>query len=375
MDSEEHLIESIRRRLALEPRLLSALAIGPGDDAAVFKAFEGELVATTDLLSDEVDFLVGQTPPELIGRKAIAVNLSDLAAMGARPLGVVVSVLLPRVRQGRGKQTENFAERLVDGMFPILRQFRTALAGGDTNSWDGKLVLSVTAFGTVDPKKRLRRSGAKPGDRILTTGRFGGSILRRQFAFTPRLFEARYLNRFRRINAAMDVSDGLLLDLSRMAAASGVGFRIDEANVPIHPDTFELLEKESAQTDRSGDGNDPSAPCAAVRHALGDGEDFELILAVPPAEAQRLLNEQPFSTKASKIDDSLRNCATKEKIAQNFQLVRRELGFGFHRRENGFLLTDIGEFLPKEAGFLSRRASDGRTVRISQIGGWRHGFE
>lgn len=366
MDDEKRLIESIRRRLACEPRISSCLAIGPGDDAAVFKEFDGEMVVTTDLLSEGVDFLVGQTAPERIGRKAIAVNLSDIAAMGARPLGVVVSVLLPRARKGRRKQTENLAEGLMNGMFPILRQFRTALAGGDTNSWDGRLALSVTAFGAVDPKKRLRRDRARPGDRILTTGRFGGSILRRQFTFSPRLFEARYLNRFRRIHAAMDVSDGLLLDLSRMAAASQVGFRIDEANVPIHPDVYELLKNQTP--------NDADVQ-AAVRRALGDGEDFELILAVPPDEARRLLAEQPFRATASKIDKMVRSRATAEKTAQNFLEVRRELGFGFNRRENGFLLADIGEFLPKEAGFLSRRAADGKTVRLSQISGWRHSFE
>lgn len=364
---EERWIESIRRRLTNEPRLSAGLAIGPGDDAAVFKAFPGELTVTTDLLSDGVDFIVGQTPPEQIGRKAIAVNLSDLAAMAARPLGVVVSVLLPRAGRGRKKTTAQLADGLVEGILPILRQYRTALAGGDTNSWDGRLALSVTAFGSVDPKRRLTRSGAKPGDRILTTGRFGGSILRRQFTFSPRLFEAFYLNRFHRIHAAMDVSDGLTLDLSRMARASGVGFRIDEERLPVHPDVFEFQRREK----RAG-RIDPKSP---TEHALGDGEDFELILAVPPAEARTLLSEQPFRADASDEGRNVRKNARVKKIQVRFTEVRRELGFDFSPQADGFELTDIGEFLPPEEGFRQTRLRDGRIVPVRKLAGWSHSFE
>ncbi len=131
-----------------------ALQVGLGDDAAVVNVGPaGEVVVTTDLLTEGVDFQLNRDDARRIGRKALAVNLSDLAAMAARPLAVVVSVALPRLGG------MSIAEQLVEGMLPLARQYHVALAGGDTNSWNGPLVISATLFGTLSTKGPLRRSG------------------------------------------------------------------------------------------------------------------------------------------------------------------------------------------------------------------------
>ncbi|MBR2586034.1 MAG: thiamine-monophosphate kinase [Thermoguttaceae bacterium] len=301
--NEESFVASLLGRLRDDPSLSRGLLVGPGDDAALLQPSRESLVVTTDLLSDEVDFLVDRAAPELIGRKAIAVNLSDLAAMGARPAAAVVSVLLPRGRRGGV-----LAEKMVEGMLPILRAYRTSLAGGDTNSWPGKLAVSVTAFGYVPAKKAFLRTGARPGDRILVTGALGGSIHRRQFTFCPRVPEALFLRERGIVRAAMDISDGLLLDLSRLANASNVGFRLDLENIPIHGDVdlFPPAEKRSP-----------------LEHALGDGEDFELILAVSPDDAAGLLAEQPLAPKK----EAKRSTAKKSSAAKSFTSFCANQGF------------------------------------------------
>ena len=267
----------------LLPRLPghSRLLLGPGDDAALLAlAKDNACVVTTDMLMDGVDFQLPQHDARRIGRKSLAVNLSDLAAMAAHPVGAVISLALPR----RGG--EELAMQLYEGLIPLAEEFETALAGGDTNSWDGPLVISLTAIGEVTPGKEWRRSGAKPGDEILVTGSFGGSILGKHFDFTPRVREALLLAERYEIHAAMDVSDGLSLDLSRMCEASGCGAVLDLSEVPVAPAAFEL---------ESRDGQ------IASDHALGDGEDFELILAVPPVIAERLLAAQPLAVPITRI--------------------------------------------------------------------------
>lgn len=356
---EDQFISNLRKRLERRSFQRGKLLRGLGDDAAVLERFGGRLAATVDLLSDGVDFIVGQTDPQLIGRKALAVNLSDLAAMAATPHSVLVSLLLPE-KSPHGP-TNILAEQLYEGMFPLLRQFHTALAGGDTNSWRGKLAISITAFGTVDPNRMFLRTGARPGDRIITTGRFGGSIHRRQFAFTPRVKEALYLSRYHKIHAALDVSDGLLLDLSRLAKESGVGFRLTSENVPIHPDVFEFQDSK-----RSGRRSQPTPLTAA----LGDGEDFELILAVPPKEAKRLLDEQPFLSLAKRRPRG-RSSATSDMA----KLCReRSLPWTDEDYRSPAELTDIGEFLPAEAGMSRTDPETGRDLFITQFSGWTHPF-
>ncbi len=276
---EQQFIAWLRERLPAHP----LLRLGPGDDAAVLRmAGMDECVITIDLLTDQVDFLLAEVDPRRIGRKALAVNLSDLAAMAARPLAAVLAVALPR--QG-GLE---LAVQLYEGILPLAEKYNLAIAGGDTNSWDGPLVITATLLGQVTARGPLCRKGATAGDRIIVTGAFGGSILGRQFDFEPRVNEALLLKDRYELHAGMDVSDGLAIDLSRLVRESGLGAIVETDCIPIHEDARKLARQRN-------DGRTP------LEHALGDGEDFELLLAVPPKEARRMLAEQPLDVPLTDI--------------------------------------------------------------------------
>jgi thiamine-monophosphate kinase len=231
---------------------------------------------------DQVDFLVEQCAPQRIGRKALAVNLSDLAAMAARPHSVVVSLALPR----RGAHA--LAVGLYEGILPLAREFETSIAGGDTNTWDGPLVISITAIGETTGNGPVVRSGARVGDTVLVTGDFGGSILSKHLDFTPRVHEALCLHRDYQLHALTDVSDGLSVDLSHIAEESGYGVVIDRDSIPISKAAMELAEQ-------TGDAS------SALVRALSDGEDFELIMVMAADDAERLVQQQPFAVPVTPI--------------------------------------------------------------------------
>jgi thiamine-monophosphate kinase len=269
---ESRLIAWLRERLPRHSQLL----LGPGDDAAVLRLAErSNCVVTTDMLMDGVDFLLESTDPRRIGHKALAVNLSDLAAMAARPLAAVVSVALPR------SGGFELGRELVEGMLPLAERHHVAFAGGDTNSWDHPLVISVTAIGETTDRGPLLRSGARPGDRILVTGEFGASILGRHLDFEPRIRESLLLREKYDLHAGIDCSDGLSLDLSRVCQESACGAVIDLSSVPISAAADELSRQKH-------DGR------TLLDHALCDGEDFELILSVAPDVADILVRDQPL---------------------------------------------------------------------------------
>ena len=276
---ETELVDYLRRRIGSH-RLLN---LGPGDDAAVLRmANVDECALTVDMLTDGVDFELEKIDPARAGRKALAVNLSDLAAMASEPLAGVVGVVLPR---SGGMQ---LAVALYEGLLPLAEEFDVAIAGGDTNSWDGPLAISVTVIGRVTDRGPLLRSGALPGDRILATGSFGGSILGHHLDFQPRVHEALTLADRYQLHAGIDVSDGLCIDLGRLATESGRGAVLEADAVPIRDDARRLVQE-------LADGSSP------LDHALGDGEDFELILAVAPEEAKRMLDEQPLGTELTDV--------------------------------------------------------------------------
>lgn len=260
------------------------LEVGLGDDAAVLRLAGRQYVLTVDLVSDHVDFELAQVDPRRVGRKLLAVNLSDIAAMAARPLAAVVALLLPR----SGGMA--LAKALYEGLLPLAEQYDLAIAGGDTNSWDGPLAASVTILGETSDRGPLTRSGARPGDQILVTGAFGGSILGKHLDFEPRIREALLLHQNYQLHAGIDCSDGLALDLARLAEESGCGAVVDLAAVPVAEDAYRLAQQ-------LADGS------TALDHALADGEDFELILAVPPDQAHRILSAQPLQTPVSRIGE------------------------------------------------------------------------
>jgi thiamine-monophosphate kinase len=252
-----------------------ALRLGLGDDAAVLAlGGRSDVVVTTDLLSDGVDFRLPEIDPRRAGRKALAVNLSDLAAMGARPLAAVVAIAVPRTGCG-SLSALDLAVALYEGLLPLAAEFDVAVAGGDTNTHDAPLVISVTVLGELTARGPLTRSGGRPGDKLLVTGSLGGSALGHHLDFSPRIREALLLHERYDLHAGIDVSDGLALDLSRLAAESGCGAVVDVQQVPISKAACTL--------------SDP------LQRALGDGEDFELLLAVPPAAAAVVLRDQPIA--------------------------------------------------------------------------------
>lgn len=254
------------------------------DDAALINWNSPGCVATVDVLMEGVDFRLAEVDPRRVGHKALAVNLSDLAAMAAKPRAALVGLVLPR----EGGQA--LAISLYEGIIPLAERYEVAIAGGDVNSWDGPLVISVTALGEPTARGTLRRGGARPGDQILVTGSFGGSLLGRHLDFEPRVREALLLNDRYRLSAAIDVSDGLAVDVHHIAEESGCGALLDLDNVPIDPAAHRLCEQ-------SGEGSTP------LERALGDGEDFELVLAVGADEAARLLADQPLEVRLTCIGE------------------------------------------------------------------------
>lgn len=277
--SELAFIDWLRRRTPAAARVL----LGPGDDAAaVAWPTAVPVIVTTDMLLEGSCFTLEGSPiqvpgvapasPRRVGRKALAVNLSDLAAMAARPVAAVVSVGLPR----RGGLA--LAEGLYLGLREMADAFDVPIVGGDTNSWDGPLAISVALFGEPGPAGVVRRAGARRGDVILVTGPLGGSLGGKHLDFTPRVREALRLAEAAELHAMIDLSDGLAADVAKLCAESGCGAVLVAEAVPISDAARDL-----------GDGRSP------LEHALGDGEDFELAFAVAADDAARLVREQPVA--------------------------------------------------------------------------------
>ena len=276
---EFDLIRGFRARAdALDnPRVM----LGIGDDCAVLDSGGSPLLVTTDMLLDGRHFRLRDCGARAVGRKAMGVNLSDLAAMAGRPLAAFVAVALPR------DADEGLATELFEGLAEMAGRHGIALAGGDTNLWDGPLVVCVTAIGSATDRGPARRSDARPGDAILVTGPLGGSLLGRHLSPVPRITEALAIRALVDRLAAIDLSDGLASDLRHVLDLSGgLGAILDVSSIPIHPDALAA----SAQDGRT-----------AFDHALSDGEDFELCLTVSTTDADRLLSSPPDGVRLHRI--------------------------------------------------------------------------
>ncbi len=261
-------IRWIRARTPASPRIL----VGPGDDCAVLGAdAKRPWLVTTDMLLEGSHFVLAEGGPRRVGRKAMAVNLSDIAAMGGTPIAAFVSVGLPRAG------AETIAEELYLGMREMADRFDTSIAGGDTNSWTGGLVVSITMMGESGPQGPILRKGAKPGDWLFVTGPLGGSILGKHFDFTPRVREAQALQNHAALHAMIDISDGLSADVFHLCEESGCGAVLIADRIPLSDAARQMPGGQSA-----------------LEHALGDGEDFELAFGVDPADGDRLLRTQPI---------------------------------------------------------------------------------
>lgn len=253
--------EAILQRLLKHPPTHSDLLVGPGDDCAVVRGdSQWDQLLKTDVVIEGVHF-TPDTPPELIGRKALARAISDIAAMGGLPQHALITLL---VHPGRPVE---LLEGIYRGLNQLAAEYHISLAGGETSSLpqDG-LVINIALTGKVESGKAILRSGGRPGDIICVSGKLGGSFTSgRHLRFTPRVTLARWLcSSELRPTAMMDLSDGLGTDLPRLASASHCGYHVFLNQIPRH------------------DGID-------IPHAISDGEDYELLFTLPP-QSRPLLN-------------------------------------------------------------------------------------
>lgn len=253
-------IERLRRRTVPG----KGVRVGIGDDTAVLAGTGNkDILFTTDMLIEGRHFRLSEATPIEIGRKALAVNLSDIAAMGGTPTHAVVSVGFP------ARAPLSLAEGISKGMRTLARKYHVNIVGGDTNCSD-RVVISVALLGEAPKGGSVLRSGARPGDVVFVTGSLGGSyVSKRHLTFEPRLAESRFLMKRFRPTSMMDISDGLASDARRLAKASGVDVLLVEGCIP------------------------KASSVKSVFRALSDGEDFELLFTLPPREAARLTLVRP----------------------------------------------------------------------------------
>lgn len=242
------------------PRVL----VGVGDDCAVLRG-EGKgnyLLFKTDAVVEGVHF-TAETPPELIGRKALARALSDLAAMGARPVAALITLGVTR------NESPARLKKIYRGLEKIAAAFAVALIGGETTR-AAQLFLNVALLGECRGYAPVLRSTARAGDSVYVTGSLGGTQARHHLTFTPRLKEGEWLARKKIASAMMDLSDGLGADLPRLLEASQLALSLEKI---------------------------PCSRGASVSAALNDGEDYELLFTVAPNEGARLERTWPFARK------------------------------------------------------------------------------
>lgn len=255
------------------------VVIGPGDDAAVILPERGALeVLTTDAQVEGVHFDRRFSAPDAIGHKALAVNLSDLAAMGASPRAALLSLVLP------GSLLVADVDGLLDGLLSLARRYRVAVIGGNVTRSPGPLMVDVTAVGSVHPRRILTRAGARPGDEVYVTGTIGAGVVglqafreggeapaakERYLRPEPRVRAGVLLGRNRAASACIDLSDGLGDGLRQLAEASGVGIAIDAGALPIGRAELGWFEQHRAD---------------AVMAAVAGGDDYELLFTSRPAQ-------------------------------------------------------------------------------------------
>lgn len=288
----DQLETSANRRAAGSRSLLT----GIGDDAAVVRLLKGrDVVITCDMLVEDVDFRQKWMPPSMLGHKALAVSLSDIAAMGASPRFAIVSLGLPRKAWRSG-----FPAEFYKGFFALANKHEVTLVGGDLSRTTDHVVIDSIVIGEVAHDRAILRSGAQPGDKIFVTGSLGGAaaglelleheargsrrnarsvverspneLVTRQLLPTPRVSWGRTLAKKRLATAMIDLSDGLSSDLSHICRASGTGALIDAALIPIEP---ALAQSKEITADH-------------LALAINGGEDFELLFTVRPDRVKKL---------------------------------------------------------------------------------------
>ena len=296
---ERALIDLIRRRAqAGQPPRRHELRLGIGDDCAILRPRPGEeIVVTTDFCLEGRHFRRDWHSPASAGHRTLARGLSDLAAMGARPVAAFLSLALPR----SAAEDIRWIDGFLDGLLSLARRFAVPLAGGDTAESPGEHILAdIVLLGAVPARRALRRDGARPGDRLFCTGALGGAaaelqqlaaghpVQRRslqvgdsanpQLLPEPRLAAGQALLRRGLATAAIDLSDGLSTDLRHLCEASGVAAEVDAASLPIHSFASGLQHSN------------------ALSLALNGGEDYELLFSASArAQLPRKLGGVPLT--------------------------------------------------------------------------------
>jgi thiamine-monophosphate kinase len=327
-------IKQIRALAEKRNASASGLVRGIGDDAAVIKLLAGtDLVISTDLLVQDIDFRIDTTRPDLLGHKALAVSLSDLAAMGSRPRWALLSIGVPE-----DIWTSSFLDQFYEGFFNLADRYGVRLIGGDLSRTPEKIVIDSIVLGECQINRELFRTGAKPGDQIYVTGFLGDAaaglrliersvklhgergsghtvdnLLLRQLQPEPRVGWGLLLGEKRLATAMIDISDGLSSDLHHICDESGVGATIEASRLPIDEVVSELCGRRAL---------DP------LMLALHGGEDYELLFTVSPDKVSQL---------PSRVD--------------------------------GVAITRIGEI---RAALEGVRISEGSRVWKLPAGGWEH---
>lgn len=278
--SEWKIIDYIKQKNEIS-RPRARLHLGPGDDCAIVNRLDSKYqeIITQDMLLDGVHFLANEAGPELVANKCLGVNISDIAAMGGTPehlsLGICTSRNLPA----------SFTQKFIDELFRLCKEYNIAVSGGDTNIWDGPLVITICLSGSVLKNRAITRSGAVIGDNIYVSGPLGYSLASgSHLNFKPRLKLGQDLMRENLASSMIDLSDGLAGDLRHILKASNVGARLERSLIPLAA----WGEKFSKQ-DR-------------IYAALCHGEDFELCFTANPAYHETIMKLHT-SPKISKIGE------------------------------------------------------------------------
>ena len=273
---ELEFLRDLRQRAGMRPA--GEVRLGMGDDCAILRPRRGEeIVVTTDLSLEGRHFRLDWHPPEAVGHRALARGLSDLAAMGARPVAAFLSLAVPKELTAAGRRGKSWTDRFYDGLLALAAAHKTPLAGGDLAEFP-HVVADIVLVGAVRQGRALLRSGARPGDAIYVTGALGGAaaglralgalkggkpparlagVLKPHLYPEPRIAQGLWLGRGRIATAAMDLSDGLSTDLARLCEESGVAAEIDADALPV-------------------------ALAATLDDALDGGEDYELLFTARP---------------------------------------------------------------------------------------------
>ena len=294
MKSEFEFIQNIRDKTAKFRHFQSISKVGIGDDCAVLpKNAKTDLVITTDLLIEDIDFRLNWSKPEFIGHKALAVSLSDVAAMGATPVWAMLSIGIPEKIW-----KSDFVERFYKGWFALAEKFSVELVGGDVSKSPDKIVIDSIVSGEVRRNKAILRSGAKAGDLIFVTGELGGAagglkllqdgfryisskknwrkhLLIKQMKPIPKVSDGQFFFENNLATAMIDLSDGISSDLMHICQASNVGARIFADKIPFDKKLKPLTESHAEKID----------------FVLNGGEDFELLFTANQKKILRFENE------------------------------------------------------------------------------------